>query len=242
MVLEINNLTKKYSNNRGTFNITFNIDEGEIFGLLGPNGSGKTTLLKMITGLTSCQSGYIKIFGYDLSDDRANALKKVGALIEAPASIPYISAYNNLKLVKDFYEDPLDVDNTLETVGLLKVKNDIISKYSLGMKQRLGIALSIIGNPKLLVLDEPSNGLDIEATIAIRDMLINFCKCQNTTLLISSHLAHEIEVMCTKVGIMEDGKLIDITSMEHILENNKSLEDYYLRVVKNYRTGEPNAD
>ncbi|MDR2938804.1 MAG: ABC transporter ATP-binding protein [Clostridiales bacterium] len=237
MVLEVDNITKLYKKNRGAMNVSFSIGEGEVFGLLGPNGSGKTTVMKIVTGLLRAKEGRVKIFGYDIVDDTQRALADVGGLIEAPASIGFLSAYENLKIVSNFYPDCMGIDELLDMVGLLKVKNDKVSKFSLGMKQRMGIALAVINKPKLLVLDEPTNGLDIEGTVDIRNMISNLAKEQKTTVLISSHLAAELQQMCSKVGVMQDGRLLETEVMDFVLENYPSLEDYFLHTVRKSREG-----
>ncbi len=235
MVLEVNNITKLYKKNRGAEKVSFNIGEGEVFGLLGPNGSGKTTVMKIITGLLRAKEGEVKIFGHNVVEETAEALADVGSLIEAPASINYMSAYDNLKIISKFYPNCMDIDEVIELVGLNNAKKDKVSKYSLGMKQRMGIALAIMGRPKLLILDEPTNGLDIEGTVDIRNMISNLAKNQKTTVLVSSHLSAELQQMCSKVGVMKEGKLLETESMDYVLENFPSLEDYFLDTVRKAR-------
>lgn len=233
MVLEVNNISKIYKNKRGIKDITFSVDESEIFGLLGPNGSGKTTIMKVITGLIKPQKGTVEIFGSDIVENTSEALQYVGSLIESPSSINYMSAYENLKIVRGFYENPMDIDEVLDLVGMSKYKKEKVSKFSLGMKQRMGLALSLIGSPKLLVFDEPTNGLDIEGTVEIRNMIKRLAVEKNVTVLISSHLSSELQQICTKVAIMKDCMIVSTENLDVVLENHPSLEDYFLHVVKN---------
>lgn len=235
MVLEINDVTKLYSNKRGIMDVSLSVDEGQIFGLLGPNGSGKTTLMKTITGLQRIQRGSIKVLGYDVATEISKAIEKVGSLIEAPASINYMSAYDNLKNVSRFYKDPLDPLDVLDMVKLTKYKKEKVSRFSLGMRQRMGLALAIVGNPKLLILDEPTNGVDIEGTVEIRNIIKEMVEKNRCTVLISSHLAAELQQICTHVGTMQESRLISKDSMEYVLENYPSLEDYFIQTVRRER-------
>ena len=237
IMLEVSDLTKQYSNNRGAKDISFALNKGEALGLLGSNGAGKTTVMKTITGLTRANKGKISINGFDINENRAQALERVGSLIEAPAFYGYLSAEKNMQLALNFYKElKADSENIisdiLKKVGLLQFRNEKVDKFSLGMKQRMGIALAMVGKPELFILDEPSNGLDIEGRVEIRNILINLCAETNATLLISSHLSVEIEKMCSKVVIMKEGIVIDIADMKQILENNPDLETYYLEKIQ----------
>lgn len=231
MILEVDNVTKIYKNNRGASGISFKIDKGQIFGLLGPNGSGKTTIMKCITGLISPREGSINIEGYNIKTEPEKALSSVGSIIETPTFISYMSAYDNLKTMSGFYENPMSPDEALDIVGLTKYKKDKVARFSLGMKQRMGIALAIIGYPKLLILDEPTNGMDIEGTVEIRNLIIHLAKETGASVLISSHQAAELQQMCTHVGIMKESSLIGVEAMDVVLEENASLEKYYLHKV-----------
>ncbi|GKU26539.1 ABC transporter ATP-binding protein [Clostridium folliculivorans] len=233
-VLEVSGLTKIYNNGRGVKNISFQVAKGEIFGFLGPNGAGKTTVMKSIVGLNNFQSGEVKIMGFDLKNQFEEALKAVGSIIETADAYEYMSAYNNLKIVGRFYGGikESDIDNILEVVKLKKHKNEKVSKFSLGMKQRLSLAMALLSKPDLVILDEPTNGLDIEGTVQMRNMIIELAKEKNMTFFISSHLIHEVELMCDKVAIIHNGELINNgVSMKDIKEKYKSLEDFYMNVV-----------
>lgn len=238
MLLEVKNLTKTYKNNRGAVDVSFTVPSGEIFGLLGPNGSGKTTVMKSIMGLIRPNNGEILIDGYNVHIDSVNAFKSVGSIIESPAFVPYLTAIDNLKSIAPFYENSIEPMEVLEIVGLSKYAKEKVAKFSLGMKQRMGIALAIIGKPKLLVLDEPTNGLDIEGTVEIRNLIINLAKNSFTTILISSHQASELQQMCTIAGIMKDSSLLKTEKMQVILEENPTLEDFYLKTVIDKKEGQ----
>lgn len=231
MLLEVNNLTKKYKNNRGAIDVSFAAPPGEIFGLLGPNGSGKTTVMKCVMGLLRPNSGEVLIDSHSVHIDPVNAFKSVGSIIESPSFVPYMNAIDNLKAIAPFYNEPLEPSEVLEIVGLSKYSKEKVSRFSLGMKQRMGIALAIIGKPKLLVLDEPTNGLDIEGTVEIRNLIIKLAKESSATILISSHQSNELQQMCTMVGVMKDSTLLKTEKMSIILEENPSLEDFYLKTV-----------
>ncbi|WP_297421585.1 ABC transporter ATP-binding protein [Clostridium sp.] len=228
-ILKVNELTKKYKNGRGIENISFEIEEGDIFGLLGPNGSGKTTTMKIITGLSYADKGSVKILGNDILEKIS---REIGCLIEAPAIYEYLTARENLKLAINYYPEIKwpRIDDILTQTGLIKYANEKVKNFSLGMKQRLGLALALVSNPKLVILDEPTNGLDIEGTVEIREIIIKQAKL-GVTFLVSSHIAHEIELMCNKVGIMKEGKLLNISSMENALQECETLEKYFLKQV-----------
>ena len=229
----IDNLSKKYKNNRGIQDINLEIDRGEIFGFLGPNGSGKTTTMKIMVGLMKADKGDVIINGYSISKDYEQAMKNVGCIIESVTPFLYLTAYENMKLCGRFYDDVDDarINKSLEITGIIKYKNEKIKNYSLGMKQRLGIAIAILSNPTIVILDEPFNGLDVEGMVEMRELIICLSKQHKTTFFISSHLIHDIELTCDKVGILYDGKLLGVDSTQNILKNYSSLENYYLSEV-----------
>jgi len=235
MILEVENLTKLYKNGRGAEEISFALEPGEVLGLLGPNGSGKTTIMKAIVGLIRPTRGNVRINGYDVTQNHEQALGQVGCLIEAPALYEHMSAFHNLKLAARFYDDAdkSRIDEVLHMVEMDKYKNDKVSSFSLGMRQRIGVALAVLSKPKLLVLDEPANGLDIEGMIFVREVVTKAAE-SGASVLISSHLAHEIELCATKAAIMHSGRLLCVESMETIKGISPSLEDYFLaQVAKN---------
>jgi len=229
----IENLSKKYKNNRGIEDITLDICRGDIFGFLGPNGAGKTTAMKIMVGLMKPDKGDVKINGYSILNSYENAMKSVGCIIETVAPYPYLTALENLKLHARFYEgiDDARIEESLDITGLLKYKNEKAKNFSLGMKQRLGIAASILCRPQILVLDEPLNGLDVEGMVEMRNLILRLSKEYNTTFFISSHLIHDIELTCNKIGILYGGRLLSIDSTENILKDYSSLENYYLSEV-----------
>ena len=229
----IENLSKMYKNNRGIQDINLEIEAGEIFGFLGPNGSGKTTTMKIMVGLMKADKGDVKINGYSITNNYEQAMRKVGCIIENVVPFSYLTAYENMKLCGRFHDhvDDIRIDEALEITGLLKYKKEKIKNYSLGMKQRLGIAMSILSNPEILILDEPLNGLDVEGMVEIRKLIFNLSQQHGTTFFISSHLIHDIELTCNKVGILYDGRLLGVDRTQNILKNYSSLENYYLSEV-----------
>lgn len=233
MALHVRNLTKKYRNGRGIHAISFEVQRGDIYGLLGPNGSGKTTTLKIITGLSRADQGDVQIYGRSLNNEREKTPTSVGCLIEAPALYEYMSAKQNLELAAAYYEDikAPHVEEVLRQTGLLPYQNEKVKDYSLGMKQRLGLALALLSNPELVILDEPANGLDIEGMVAIREIILKQAQSRGITFVISSHLAHELEMMCNKIAIMKAGELLRVATMTEVKEHSGSLERYFLEAV-----------
>jgi ABC-2 type transport system ATP-binding protein len=243
MVLEVSGLKKLYRNKRGVSEMTFSLQRGDVFGLLGANGSGKTTAMKSICGLCPYE-GEIRIFGQPVRDNARNALKSVGCIVEAPAFYGYLSAQRNLELAARYYglEDaPARIEGALDAVGLLKSRRDAAEKFSLGMKARLGLALCMLHSPELMVLDEPLNGIDIEGMADIRGIIMRQAADTGATFLISSHLAAEIEKTCNRVGVMHEGRLLETARMSDVLYEYSSVEDYFLSVARLRRDGEAAA-
>jgi len=243
MILEVDNLTKLYKNKRGAEDISFALAPGEVLGLLGPNGSGKTTTMKAIAGLVHPTRGSARICGFEISQHHEIALQKVGCLIEAPALYEHMTGYQNLKLASRFYKnvDESRIDEVLRMVEMEKYKHGKISSFSLGMRQRIGLALSLLSSPELLILDEPANGLDIEGMVYVREVVTKAAE-NGAAVLISSHLAHEIELCATKVAIIYDGRLLCVESMETVLAQSPSLEDYFLAQVAKMRSERSQKD
>ena len=229
-LLEVSQLTKCYKNGRGIEEISFALQKGDIFGLLGPNGSGKTTTMKLLLGLLSPQGGEVKLGDYTLEENREKVLEQIGALIETPALYSYLTAQQNLKFAARFYQGIYEprIEDLLKQVGLSGFKYEKVKGFSLGMKQRLGLALAFLGEPQLVVLEEPTNGMDITGMVDIREMILRENQKAGTTFLISSHLAHELEQICHKIGIMKEGRLIKVATLEEALAKSGSLEQYYL--------------
>jgi len=214
-VLKCNNVCKNISKNMILNNITFNINRGDIFGFIGPNGAGKTTLIKLILSLQSISSGNISINGYDIKTNYKDAIKGVGAIVENPDFYMYMSGRSNLILKARLYDISKErVSEVIKLVGLESRIDDKVSKYSLGMKQRLGIALSLLNNPSLLILDEPTNGLDPEGIIELRTIIKKLSK-EGISILISSHILRELDNLCNRVGIIKNGRMnvIDIDKL-----------------------------
>lgn len=236
-VLEVKGLTKTYKNNRGVRDISFDIYKGDIYGFLGPNGAGKTTVMKTIVGLCKANQGQVNIFGYNILDQFEKAMAKVGCIIETATAYEYISAYDNLKIASRFYEgiNSSRIDEVLETVGLRPYKKDKVGSFSLGMKQRLGIASAILSRPEFIILDEPMNGLDIEGMADVRNMIIRMAREEQVTFFVSSHLAHEMEITCNRVGILNNGLLIKEGTLVDIMQNYSSLEEFFIEQSKNNR-------
>lgn len=236
-VISVKNMSKLYKNGRGVKDVSFSVNKGDVVGLLGPNGSGKTTTMKAILGLCHPDKGEIKVFGRDLETDFEKIMKNIGALIEAPAIYTDLSAYKNLWLASRMYDDvnKARIEKVLEIVHLEKYKYDKAGRFSLGMKQRLGIALAFLSNPQLVIMDEPVNGLDIEGMIEIREIINAMSQKYGTTFLIASHLASELEKVCNKVCVIHDGEMIDFTDLDSALELNPTLEDYFLRKIRDKR-------
>jgi ABC-2 type transport system ATP-binding protein len=230
--IEIIGLTKVYKNDRGINDLNLEVDQGDIFGFLGPNGAGKTTAMKMMAGLMKPDRGDVKIFGASILEDYVNAMKHVGCMIETAESYPYLTANENLKLFGRYYPqvDQQRIDECLEITGMLKYKNEKSKKFSLGMKQRLGLAAAILSKPKLLILDEPLNGLDVEGMLEMRKLTKQLAD-EGTTFFISSHLIHDVELTCTRIGVIYGGKLVNVDYTQDILSNYASLEQYFVSEV-----------
>ncbi|MGE5627415.1 MAG: ABC transporter ATP-binding protein [Solirubrobacterales bacterium] len=233
-VIEINGLSKAYRNGRGITDINIDIYQGDIFGFLGPNGAGKTTAMKIMTGLIKPDCGDVKILGYSILENFEKAMSNVGCIIETAESYPYLTAYENLKQFSRYYEnvDKERIEEVLELTGLLKYKDEKPKKFSLGMKQRLGIAAAILSRPKVVILDEPLNGLDVEGMISVRNIIKEMAEKEGTTFFISSHLIHDVELTCTKVGLLYNGKMLNTDSTTNILNNYASLENYFISEVE----------
>lgn len=208
--IEIKNLTYKYSAEQIVLdNINLHIPFGSIYGFLGPNGAGKTTTLRLIFGLLKKQGGSINIFNKDFAKDRIDILRNIGSLIESPSLYGHLTAKENLEILQKIYQCPKSrIAEVLDIAGLSETGNKKTAQFSLGMKQRLSIAIALLHKPKLLILDEPTNGLDPNGIIEVRELLKKMNTEDNMTIVISSHLLAEIEKMVTHVGIISKGKLL----------------------------------
>lgn len=220
-ILECQNLCKSFGKKQILKDVSFEIDEKDILAFIGPNGSGKTTTIKLILGLQNIDSGSVKINGYDVEKDFVKSIEKVGAIVENPDTYMYLSGWQNLKLVANLYKGVTDDDlkTIVKTVGLENRIHDKVSKYSLGMRQRLGIARALINKPNLLVLDEPTNGLDPEGIKDLRILLKRLAK-EGMGILISSHNLAELESFCNKVLIIDNGVILETSEVKKFKDNN----------------------
>ncbi|MEW9701226.1 ABC transporter ATP-binding protein [Paenibacillus sp. SI8] len=230
IILETKQLSRQYRNERGIRDISLQLREGDVYGLLGPNGAGKTTFLKLITGLIRADRGTIHLFGADISHNYVHGMQHVGCMIESADFHEFLSAQQYLQLVARFYPDVFAtrIDEMLEIVGLVKVRKEKIKGFSTGMKQKLALAAALLPKPKLVILDEPTNGMDIEGTVMFRRLIQQFSEQQRTTFIISSHMIHELEQLCNRVGIMAQGNLKREGYVSELLQSNQSLEQFYI--------------
>lgn len=219
-LLECKNLFKKFGRKQILKDVTFEIDEGDILAFIGPNGSGKTTTIKLILGLQKINSGKVIINGYDIEKDYVKAIEKVGAIVENPDTYMYLTGWQNLKMISSCYKNITDekINEIVEYVGLKNRINDKVSKYSLGMRQRLGIAKALLNDPNILILDEPTNGLDPEGIKDLRVLLKRLAKT-GMGILISSHNLAELESFCNKVLIIESGHIIESSEVNEFKKN-----------------------
>ncbi len=219
-ILECKNLCKSFGKKQILKNVSFTIGEGDILAFIGPNGSGKTTTIKLILGLQKIDSGEVFINGFDIKKDYVKAIEKVGAIVENPDSYMYLSGYQNLKLIANNYKNITKehIDEVVKYVGLDKRIHDKVAKYSLGMRQRLGIAKALLNSPNMLILDEPTNGLDPEGIKDLRDLLKKLAS-DGMGILISSHNLAELESFCNKVCIIDEGVVIEKSEVKEFKKN-----------------------
>ncbi|MDG5855533.1 ABC transporter ATP-binding protein [Clostridium beijerinckii] len=222
-ILLLDNVHKSIKNKEIVKGITFSINEGEVLGFLGPNGAGKSTTLRMIVGLSSPTSGKILIDGYSITKDYVKAMSKVGCIIEGPDMYNYLSGLENLKMLASMNKNVTneDITRVIELVGMQNRINEKVSTYSLGMKQRLGLAQALIHKPKLLILDEPTNGLDPSGINEFRHIIKDLAKKENIAVLVSSHLISEVELMCDTVAIIKSGTLLKYASVSELISDKE---------------------
>ncbi|RII33595.1 ABC transporter ATP-binding protein [Clostridium chromiireducens] len=222
-ILLLDNVHKSIKKKEIVKGISFSINEGEVLGFLGPNGAGKSTTLRMIVGLSSPTSGKILIDGHSITKDYVKAMSKVGCIIEGPDMYNYLSGLENLKMLASMNRDVTneDITKAIELVGMQNRINDKVSTYSLGMKQRLGLAQALIHKPKLLILDEPTNGLDPSGINEFRHIIKDLAKKENIAVLVSSHLISEVELMCDTVAIIKNGTLIRYSTVSELISNQE---------------------
>ena len=255
IVLKCNNICKKIGKKEIINNFSLDLYEGDILAFVGPNGAGKTTTIKLILGLENLTKGKVEINGININKNFKRAISKVGAIIENPDMYLYMTGYDNLLISANIYKITKSrIDEVVQLVGLTNRINDKVKKYSLGMKQRLGIAQAILHKPKLLILDEPTNGLDPEGINEMRNLLIKLAKEEKMAIIVSSHILRELESFCNKVCIIKSGRItcsttmldlknknddisyiieVSNTNMNNILENYDVIDNNHIRVISN---------
>jgi ABC-2 type transport system ATP-binding protein len=231
-IVSLRNVTKQIGGKVIINKLSFDVPRGEIFGFLGPNGAGKTTTIRMMVGLMSISEGDILIDGHNTKTDFEKAIRHVGAIVENPELYKYLSGYRNLvhysRMIPGITKHRID-----EVVKLVKLENrihDHVSKYSLGMRQRLGVAQAILHKPSLLILDEPTNGLDPAGIRELRDYLRFLTREEGITVIVSSHLLSEMELMCDRVAIIQQGQLIDVKLIQEFTGRNEETQTYLIEV------------
>lgn len=235
--IEVKNLYKKIGRKNILEDLNFKVKKGDICGFLGPNGSGKTTAIRIITGLSHATKGDILIGGQNVKENREKALKNVGAIVESPILFSYMSGRKNLinlarlsNMKKQERENR--VEEVLNIVGLSKRGDDKVKTYSLGMKQRLGIAQALLNNPEIIILDEPTNGLDPIGMKELRELILKLREEKGMTFLISSHLLDELQKICDSLVVIREGKLIWQGRIEEILKEEKdNLENVFMNFM-----------
>lgn len=222
-IIQTDRLTKTIGGTRVVEQLNLQIGKGEIYGFLGPNGAGKTTTIRMLLGLIKPSKGTIRLFGKDVRKYRMEVLRKVGSLVEYPSYYSHLNARENLETVRCILDVPRSrIDEVLDIVRLTKEAKRPVKGYSLGMKQRLGIATALLGQPELLILDEPTNGLDPSGILEIRELIKQMPREHGVTILVSSHLLSEIDQMASQVGIISKGKMIYQDSIERLRQRSQS--------------------
>ena len=221
-IIETKNLTKIYGEQKSVDNLNIHVKKGRIYGLLGRNGAGKTTTMKMLLALTEPSSGEVYIFEKPLKGNEKKTLPRIGSLIESPGFYPNLTATENLEIFAKLRGVPKknSIQEALNVVGLPYRDKKLFSEYSLGMKQRLAIALSIMHDPEVLILDEPINGLDPIGIAELRKFILDLCKLKEKTIIISSHILSEIKLIADDIGIIDNGKLLEEESLEELESKN----------------------
>lgn len=236
IVLKINNLSKTYKGKKVLNNINLSVEKGCIYGFLGPNGAGKSTTIRIILGLIKKYNGNVDIFNSKINTNRASILNNIGSLVESPSYYDHLSVYKNLKIwstIKNI--DNSRIDEVLKIVNLYTNKDKKAGKLSLGMKQRLGIAQALLNNPDLLILDEPTNGLDPIGIKEMRELIISLSQKHNKTIFISSHLLSEMELMIDNVCIINDGIVLyegSLINLKNKYPPLNNLEDIFIKLIE----------
>jgi len=225
-VIVSSKLTKRFRRVLAVDGLDLTVERGEVFGFLGPNGAGKSTTLRMMVGLIRPTRGSIRLFGHDVWREHCAAMKKVGAMVESPAFYKYLSGRDNLRILFNTGGKCTckEIDEALDIVGLMGRANDKVKGYSQGMRQRLGIALAILGKPELVLLDEPTNGLDPQGMKEVRDLIKRLSRDLNLTVFLSSHLLHEVEQVCTRIAVVNKGHVVVTGKVSELLSGSKRYE------------------
>ncbi|WP_226002446.1 ABC transporter ATP-binding protein [Paenibacillus sp. BJ-4] len=237
VLLEVEKVSKKMGKRTLLSDISFELEKGKIYGFIGPNGAGKTTMMRIMTGLMHSTSGSVRIASYDVQADREKALSKVGAIIESPVFFDYMTGKQVLRNLSRLHPNikssdrEKHIEELLERVGLDLRGDDRVKTYSLGMKQRLGIAQSMLGNPELLLLDEPSNGLDPMGMRELRDIILRLRNSENYAFFISSHLLDELQQMCDELIVIKEGTLVWKGPADQLVEEGQRLEDAFMELM-----------
>ncbi|MFS8513727.1 MAG: ABC transporter ATP-binding protein, partial [Planifilum fulgidum] len=229
-VLSVKNLSKRIGGREIVKNIQFEVFPGEIFGFLGPNGAGKTTTIRMLVGLIRPTGGTVHIAGHNLQKDFLKAIRHVGCIVENPEMYPFLSGRENLEHFARMAGDipPERIDEVIRLVELEKRIDDKVKTYSLGMRQRLGIAQALLGRPKLLILDEPTNGLDPAGIRELRDFIRTLARKEGIGVFISSHILHEVQLMCDRVAIISQGRLLKTDRVERLIDEDSLVVEWML--------------
>jgi ABC-2 type transport system ATP-binding protein len=233
MLLEVNNVSKTIKSVSILKDISFSVSEGEIVGFIGPNGAGKSTTLKIVLDLIRADNGEVRINDINVKKNRREALKYVGAIIESPSLYKYLTGYDNLEFIRKIRKLPKAA--TKEAIEQIKLNNrikDRVYKYSLGMKQRLALGMALIGNPKLLILDEPTNGLDPTGIIELKQFIKETAKNKNTAVLVSSHQLLDIEQICDRFIFIKEGSIVGIFTKEEITDKYEGILQCYESLMK----------
>ncbi|UOQ44915.1 ABC transporter ATP-binding protein [Halobacillus salinarum] len=230
-IISLRNVSKQIGRTTIVDDLSFEVPQGEIFGFLGPNGAGKTTTIRMIVGLMSVTKGQILIKGKNIQTEFEQAIHHVGAIVESPEMYKYLSGYQNLvhyaRMVPGVKKERI-----AEVVSLVKMEkriHDKVKKYSLGMRQRLGVAQALLHRPSLLILDEPTNGLDPAGIRELRDYLRHLTRTEGISVIVSSHLLSEMELMCDRVAILKQGKLVNVMPVQHLSRENDQAQTYRIQ-------------
>lgn len=241
MVLAVQHLTKTYPNQRGIRDVSFTISRGEVYGFLGPNGAGKTTVMKLITGLLKPDQGTVTLFGFNLEQHFEKAMDKVGAMIENPTFYDHMTAVQHLQMAAHLYTEisPSRIEEVLELVELGSAKNEKVKGYSTGMRQRLGLAAALLAKPELILLDEPTNGLDIEGRAHFRRLVQKLSQQEQVAFFISSHIVEELQPLCSRIGLLYHGQLIQEGNAAELLDEHGSLEEFFLQEIAKVKGGLP---